>query len=89
MKALPFALAIFCGKLVQFLTVSLITIWFGPTLIHSLRQATREHMNLLIGTALLGLLLLAFWVVRKIFDRKRGVPLPVEEEPASEVPARL
>jgi len=83
MKPMPFILAIFCGKLVQFLACSLITIWFGPTLIHSLRSAAREHMGVLIGTALLGLLMLAFWAVRKIFDRKRGVPLPVEEpEPA-------
>ena len=79
MKPLPFTLAIFCGKLVQFLACSLITIWFGPALIHSLRAGMREHLSLLIGFALLGLLLLAFWVVRKIFDRKRGVPLPAEE----------
>ena len=79
MKPLPFAFAIFSGKLVQFLVCSLLTIWFGPTLLHSLRGMAREHMSVLIGLALLGLLLLAFWVVRKIFDRKRGVPLPVEE----------
>ncbi len=84
MKALPFTLAIFCGKLLQFLVVSLLTIWFGPALIHSLRHAVHRHLNLLIGTALFGLLLLAFWVVRKIFDRKRGLPLPSEElDPAA------
>lgn len=82
MKPLPFGLAIFCGKLVQFLICSLLTIWFGPALLHSLRGALREHMGVVIGTALLGLLILAFWVVRKIFDRKRGMPLPSEEPEA-------
>jgi membrane protein YqaA with SNARE-associated domain len=84
MKPLPFALAIFCGKLVQFLVCSLLTIWFGPALIHSLRHILREHMGIVIGAALFGMLLLAFWVIRKIFDRKRGVPLPVEEPELAE-----
>ena len=83
MKALPFALAIFCGKMVQFVAVSLITIWFGPALIHSMKRAMHQHLNLLIGMGLFGLLILAFWVVRKIFDRKRGMPLPSEEPEAA------
>jgi membrane protein YqaA with SNARE-associated domain len=33
MKTLPFLLAIFCGKFTQFMVCSLLTIWFGPTLI--------------------------------------------------------
>lgn len=83
MKPLPFGLAIFCGKLVQFLVCSLLTIWFGPALIHSLRGVLREHIAAVIGIALLGLLVLAFWMVRKIFDRKRGLPLPSEEVEAA------
>ncbi len=79
MRPVPFVGAIFCGKLVQFLVCSLLTIWFGPTLLHTLRSAAHEHLSVLIGIALFGLLLLAFWVVRRIFDRRRGVPLPSEE----------
>lgn len=82
MKPLPFALAIFCGKLVQFLVCSLLAIWFGPTLLHSLRRVAHEHLSVLIGLGLAALLALMFWVVRKVFDRRRGVPLPVEEEAA-------
>lgn len=81
MKPLLFVLAIFFGKLTQFVVCSLLTIWFGPTLLHSLRHATHEHEGLVIGTALLGVLLVIFFVVRRIFDRRRGVPLPVEEGP--------
>lgn len=79
MKAAPFALAIFCGKLVQFLTCSLLTIWFGPTLLHSLKRAMHQHLSVVIGVALLAVLLLAVYMVRRIFDRRRGVPLPIEE----------
>jgi membrane protein YqaA with SNARE-associated domain len=79
MRALPFGIAIFCGKLTQFVVCSLLTIWFGPALVHSLRRAVHEHLGIVIGTALFGLLLLAFFIVRRIFDRRRGLSLPVEE----------
>lgn len=79
MKALPFAVAIFTGKLTQFLVCSLLTIWFGPTLAHSLRSAMHQHSAVVIGTAFLGILAAAFFIVRRIFDRRRGVPLPIEE----------
>ena len=79
MRALPFGIAIFCGKLTQFIVCSLLTIWFGPTLIHSLRRAMHQHLGLAIGTALFAILLVVFFVVRKIFDRRRGLSLPVEE----------
>ncbi len=84
MKALPFVLAIFLGKMTQFLICSLLTIWFGPTLIHSLRRTAHNHMGLVIGTALFGLLALVFYMVRRIFDRRRGVALPIEEAPLPE-----
>ncbi len=79
MKATPFALAIFCGKLTQFLVCSLLTIWFGPKLMHSLRRTMHEHLGLVIGVALFAILALVVYVVRRLFDRRRGVPLPIEE----------
>ncbi len=82
MKALPFGIAIFCGKLVQFLVCSLLTIWFGPTLLHGLHNAMHQHLALVVGTALFGVLLLMVYAIRRTFDRRRGVALPVEDEPA-------
>lgn len=79
MKVLPFGVAIFLGKLTQFVVCSLLTIWFGPTLIHSLRRAMHQHLAVVIGTALLGVLLLVFYTVRRVFDRRKGIALPVEE----------
>ena len=79
MKALPFGLAIFIGKLTQFLVCSLLTIYFGTALVHTLRHQIHRHMGGVIGIAVLGFLILAVYMVRRVFDRRRGVPLPVEE----------
>ncbi|SEG43372.1 membrane protein YqaA, SNARE-associated domain [Bryocella elongata] len=79
MKPLPFVLAIFTGKLIQFLVCSLLTIWFGPTLMHSLKHVMHTHMSVVIGVAVAILLALVFYIVRKLFDRRKGEPLPAEE----------
>lgn len=79
MKPLPFTLAIFFGKLTQFLVCSLLTIYFGTALVHSLRHVLHLHLGGVIGVGLFALLLLVVYVVRRIFDRRRGVPLPIEE----------
>lgn len=79
MKAAPFVLAIFCGKLTQFLVCSLLTIWFGPALMHSLRHAMHRHLGLVIGTAGFAVMAVIFYIVRRLFDRRRGVPLPIED----------
>ncbi len=79
MKAVPFVLAIFFGKLTQFLVCSLLTIYFGTALIHSLRRVMHRHLGAVIGIGLFVLMLLIFYVVRRVFDRRRGVSLPIEE----------
>jgi len=80
MKSITFLLAIFCGKFIQFLVCSVLTIWFGPTLIHSIHQLVHQHLDLVIGLALAGLLWLVFYIIRKVFDRRKGLSLPVEDE---------
>ncbi len=79
MKPLLFVLAIFTGKFVQFLTCSLLTIWFGPTLVHTLRHAVHEHLSVVIGIAIFAGLALLYWIIRKLFDRRKGESLPGEE----------
>ncbi|MGI4830192.1 MAG: YqaA family protein, partial [Janthinobacterium lividum] len=79
MKPLPFVLAIFCGKLTQFLVCSLLTIYFGTALVHSVRHTMHQHAGGVISIALFGFLLLVIYVVRRMFDRRRGVSLPIEE----------
>ena len=80
MRLAPFVLATFCGKLTQYTIFSVLAIWLGPALIHSMRIAMHRHLGLVIGVSIAALLWLIFYVVRKIFDRRKGVVLPVEEE---------
>jgi membrane protein DedA with SNARE-associated domain len=79
MKPGPFVLAIFCGKLTQFIVCSLLTIWFGPKLVHSMRHVMHRHLGLVIGIAIAALLALIFFVVRRTFDRRKGIELPMED----------
>jgi membrane protein YqaA with SNARE-associated domain len=80
MKPLPFVLATFFGKLTQFTVCSLATIWFGATIAHSAMRAIHHHLNLVLSFAGLGLLLLALYIARRIFDKRKGIALSAEEE---------
>ena len=80
MKPVPFMLATFLGKFIQFLLWSLLLIWFGPTISHTAKQAIHRHLDLVLSVAGFALLMLALYVARRIFDRRKGLMLPVEEE---------
>jgi membrane protein YqaA with SNARE-associated domain len=79
MKPLLFMLALFCGKMVQFVVCSLLYIWFGPKLFRDFREAFHTHETLMIGLISAALFCIAVYIVRRVFDRRRGVKLPVEE----------
>jgi uncharacterized membrane protein YdjX (TVP38/TMEM64 family) len=79
MKPLVFMLALFCGKMIQFVVSSLLYIWFGPKLFHDVRHAFHRHTALVTGLIVAALFAIAIYMVRRIFDRRRGVQLPVED----------
>ena len=80
MRPLTYFLAIFAGKFVRFLLWALIVVFFGPTILHTITQTFHQHLGILIGTVILVVFALAFYIVRRLFDRRRGIPLPIEEE---------
>ncbi len=80
MRLAPFVTATFLGKLTQYTLFSLLAIWFGPALERSLHNAIHHHLGVVIGVSIAALLWLLLYVVRKVFDRRKGVMLPVEEE---------
>ena len=80
MKPLNFLLATFLGKFVQFLIWSLLLLWFGPTIVQTSKQAIHQHLHIVLTLGALCLLFLAFYVTRKVFDRRKGIQLPVEEQ---------
>jgi membrane protein YqaA with SNARE-associated domain len=85
MKPLPFGLAIFTGKFIQFLVWSLGFIIFGPGIVHVFGHIIHEHAELVLAIGLAAAFGFFWYVLRKIFDRRRGTRLPNEgvDEPAA------
>ncbi len=80
MKPLWFFLAIFVGKFTRFLVWSIITIYYGPAILHTLIEAIHHHLGYVLGGAGILVVGLGVYVMRKLFDRKRGTSLPIEED---------
>ncbi len=82
MKPLLFATAIFAGKFVQFMVCALITIFYGPEIAHAGRHMVHEHPAVLMGIVGIAVVCLLVFILRKMFARRGGTPLPMEETPA-------
>jgi membrane protein YqaA with SNARE-associated domain len=80
MKPLWFFSAIFVGKFVRFLIWAIITITYGPAILGTITRTMHEHRNYVLAVGGIVMVLLLAYVVRKVFDRRRGTRLPVEEE---------
>lgn len=80
MKLVWFLTAIFVGKFTRFLVWAIITIVWGPALLHSITRAFHQHLGIVL--AFLGVIGvgIAAYVVRRLFDRRRGTSFPVEED---------
>jgi uncharacterized membrane protein YdjX (TVP38/TMEM64 family) len=78
MKPLPFTLAIFIGKFIQFLVCALITVFYGPEIAHTFRRAVHEHLGIALGFVGAGVLWIFVYVLRKLFAG-RGTDFPLEE----------
>ena len=62
-----FLLAIFAGRIVRFSILSLLTIWFGPHIVHAIGNVFREHPEILVAVAAVATVALAifFWRRRR------------------------
>jgi membrane protein YqaA with SNARE-associated domain len=80
MKPVWFFSAIFVGKFVRFLIWAIITITYGPTILHTITRALHRHLGYALGASGIVIVLLLVYVFRKVFDRRRGTTLPVEED---------
>ena len=84
MRPMMYFLAICAGKFVRFTVESTITIVYGPAIFHAGMREMRMHSAVLLSGLGAGLLVLAIWIVRGVFDRRRGVRLPVEDRVETE-----
>jgi membrane protein YqaA with SNARE-associated domain len=80
MKTLWFFMAILSGKFLRFLVEALLTIYFGEQIINTIAATLKAHMAYVMGVGGILVILLVVWVIRKLFDRKRGTRFPLEEE---------
>ena len=80
MKPHWFFSAVCAGKFVRFLAEALVTIFYGPAILHSVGGMVQKHFGIVVAIsgALVGLLI--FYMVRKLFALRRGTPLPAEDE---------
>jgi membrane protein YqaA with SNARE-associated domain len=80
MKPIWFLSAIFAGKFVRFLIWAIITIKYGPAILHTISRTLHEHLGYVLGASGIIIVLLLVYVFRKVFDARRGTILPVEED---------
>lgn len=80
MKTIWFFCAILLGKFVRFMVWGIITILYGPKIVSTIGAAMRDHLGYVLVVVGILVGLIALWVTRKIFDRRKGVPLPIEQE---------
>ena len=71
MRFSHFLIAIFSGRFARFLLVSLLALWFGPTIVALAGGLFRRHFYWVLG-ALAGGLLLWLWVRRRTRRAKPG-----------------
>jgi membrane protein YqaA with SNARE-associated domain len=79
MRAISYFLAIFSGKFLRFTIESILVILYGPAILTTTLHLVRRHSNIFLGIVSALGLLIVLYVFRKIFDRRKGVALPVED----------
>lgn len=79
MKVVWFFFAILAGKFMRFLLWAAITVFYGPAIVHTVRAAFHDHLGVVLTFFGVIIIALAFFVTRKIFDRRNGTRLPIEE----------
>ncbi|HEX3570823.1 MAG TPA: VTT domain-containing protein [Acidobacteriaceae bacterium] len=80
MKPLWFFSAILAGKFIRFLIWAIITITYGPAILGTITRTIHAHRHYVLWVGGIVLVLLLVYVVRKVFDRRRGTSFPLEEE---------
>jgi membrane protein YqaA with SNARE-associated domain len=80
MKPLLFAAAIFCGKFVRFLAFAIVTVVYGPKILHSFTREFHRHIGIALGLAGVIVVGVAAYLLRRYFDRRSKTVLPAEEQ---------
>lgn len=82
MKPLLYFGAVFGGKFLRFGLEGLITILYGPAILNTIGRALHEHLGYVLGGIGVLVGLLVFYIVRKLFAKRRGMRFPAEDDGA-------
>jgi membrane protein YqaA with SNARE-associated domain len=69
MRFRDFLAAIFAGRFVRFLVLSLLTVWFGPQIVGVIGTVVRQHFSWLLGAITGGVLV---WLVMRRSKHRRA-----------------
>jgi membrane protein YqaA with SNARE-associated domain len=78
MRPALFATAIFVGKFIQFLVCALITIFYGPRLVHGLTGMAKRHAVFTWPVVGLLLVIAVIWFSHKLIVKKANTGPPAE-----------
>jgi membrane protein YqaA with SNARE-associated domain len=79
MRPVSYFLAICSGKFLRFLIESVLVIVYGPAILSSALHLMRRHSGAVFSVVGALVFLLVLYILRKVFDRRKGVTLPVED----------
>jgi membrane protein YqaA with SNARE-associated domain len=79
MKVVWFFCAILAGKFFRFLLWAAITVFYGPAIVHTITHTFHDHLGLVLAGVGAIIVVIAVYVTRRIFDRRNGTRLPIEE----------
>nr|WP_218623916.1 VTT domain-containing protein [Granulicella sp. dw_53] len=80
MKPLWFFCAIAMGKFVRFMLWSILIILYGPAIIRTITNTLHHHLTMVLSLTGAAVALIVVYVLRKLFDRRRGTAFPAEED---------
>ena len=69
MRFRDFVAAMFAGRFVRFLTLALLTLWFGPQIVELMTSAVRQHFAWLLGAIAGGVLV---WLLIRRSKKRKG-----------------
>jgi len=79
MRVLSYFLAITAGKFLRYAIESALVILYGPAILANSLQLIHRHANWVLGGVGIIALVLAGYIFEKIFDRRKGITLPLED----------
>ncbi len=89
MRPAIFLLAMFIGKSIQLIAIAAVVRYLGPGALSEFLGTFHRHARTFLTLVGLLTLAVAVWVMRRVFDRRKGTALPIEEAEAVVVKPRI